>query len=113
MSRKSETDKLIYRPLDIVVRDVEFESNEEVLRFWAEGWGTPKPFTYHPGLEKAFTTRGEDLDRQEKLLMDRVRRMCDNRLIGLEPPFVLAKPPMAMPGLYHLRYIVPNNVEVL
>ena len=38
--------------------------------------------------------------------------MCDDRLIGLEPPVAPAKPPMAMPGLYHLRCIVPDNVEV-
>ena len=42
-----------------------WEPTPELLIYWAEGNGAPKPFDYHPGMEAMFNARRNELLRQE------------------------------------------------
>ena len=83
-----------------MVWDKEIETNEDLLRYWAEGRGSSDLLSYLPGLQKRFAARRAVLARHEEMNEESARSKVTKKLKELSPPTIPAEP--ALPGLWHL-----------
>lgn len=88
-----------------VVWEERFAKNAELMRYWAEGKGSPKKVAFYPGLEDFIVGRKEGIRRREALAVARRRQRMDERLmLRKDPPTCPPEP--VQPGLYRLRGII-------
>lgn len=85
----------------MVVWDNNFDKNVQLLRYWADGEGTPNPLEYHPRLEGLFFAREEELDRCEDMHVAIAQTKLAIKLKELAPPVTPSKP--FMPAIFQLK----------
>lgn len=85
----------------MVVSEGQWSTNGELLEFWADGKGSPSPFTFHPDLEERFKERSRVLSGLENTHVERFCRNAGVREKDLPEPISPPKP--TMPSLYLLR----------
>lgn len=92
---------LAERISEIRVWNDNLEENEELLRYWASGLGSPHPFTYHRRGEESFIRRREVLLGMEEAHVAASRGDPAFLSRELTPPVRPEEPPV--PGLYHFH----------
>lgn len=83
------------------VWDNNFANNVQVMPYWEDGKGSPKPFEFHPHVEGRFIARREEFHRWANMYVAAVQTKADNRMKELSPPIAPEKP--FMRGIFHLK----------